>query len=51
MLEFLFRLDEGFGARSEADADDVRVVVNLSEPGAQKLDAAVRAWAAILATS
>lgn len=32
-LEVLFRLEEGFGARSEADT-----------AGAQKLDAAVRAW-------
>lgn len=42
-LEVLFRLEEGFGARPEADNGGVRVVVDPSTPGAQKLDAAVRA--------
>ena len=48
-LEVLFRLEEGFGARPEADGDGARVVVDPSAPGAQKLDAAVRAWAAMRA--
>lgn len=46
-LEVLFRLEEGFGARPEADADGARVAVDPAAPGAQKLDAAVRAWAAM----
>ena len=33
--------------RPEADAAGVRVVVDPAAPGAQKLDAAVRAWAAM----
>ena len=33
------------GARPEADAADARVVVDPVAPGAQKLDAMVRAWA------
>ena len=45
-LEVLFRLEEGFGARPEADDGDARVVVDPAAPGAQKLDTAVRAWAA-----
>lgn len=48
-LEVLFRLEEGFGARPEADAAGARVVVDPAAPGAQKLDAAVRAWAAMRA--
>ena len=40
-LEVLFRL--------EADAAGARVVIDLAAPGAQKLDAAVRAWAAVRA--
>ena len=44
-LEVLFRLEEGFGARPEADAGGAPVVVDPAAPGAQKLDAAVRAWA------
>lgn len=43
-LEVLFRLEEGFGARSEADTAGARVVVDPVAPGAQKLDAAVRTW-------
>lgn len=42
-LEVLFRLEEGFGARSEVDTASARVVVDPVAPGAQKLDAAVRA--------
>lgn len=49
-LEVLFRLEEGFGARPEADAAGARVVVDSAAPGAQKLDAAVRAWAAMRAS-
>lgn len=48
-LEVLFRLEEGFGARPEADAGLARVAVDPVAPGAQKLDAAVRAWAAMRA--
>ncbi|MFR3998092.1 MAG: helix-turn-helix domain-containing protein [Paratractidigestivibacter faecalis] len=48
-LEVLFRLEEGFGARPEADEGGVRVAVDPAAPGAQKLDAAVRAWAAMRA--
>lgn len=48
-LEVLFRLEEGFGARPEADAGGARVAVDPAAPGAQKLDAAVRAWAAMRA--
>lgn len=48
-LEVLFRLEEGFGARSKADAGGARVAVDPAAPGAQKLDAAVRAWAAMRA--
>lgn len=48
-LEVLFRLEEGFGARPEADDGGARVVVDPAAPGAQKLDAAVRAWAAMRA--
>ena len=48
-LEVLFRLEENFGARPETDAGGVRIIVNPSTPGAQKLDAAVRAWAAMRA--
>ena len=48
-LEVLFRLEEGFGARPEADAGGAQVVVDPAAPGAQKLDAAVRAWAAMRA--
>lgn len=48
-LEVLFRLEESFGARPEADAAGARVVVDPVAPGAQKLDAAVRAWAAMRA--
>lgn len=48
-IEVLFRLEEGFGARPEADAAGARVVVDPAAPGAQKLDAAVRAWAAMRA--
>ena len=48
-LEVLFRLEEGFGARPEADAGGARVAVDPDAPGAQKLDAAVRAWAAMRA--
>ena len=48
-LEVLFRLEEGFGARPEVDADGARVVVDPDVPGAQKLDAAVRVWAAMRA--
>lgn len=48
-LEVLFRLEEGFGASPEADAAGARVVVDPAAPGAQKLDAAVRAWAAVRA--
>ena len=44
-----FRFEEGFGARPEADAAGARVVVDPAAPGAQKLDAAVRAWAAMRA--
>lgn len=43
-LEVLFRLEEGFGARSDPDTAGARVVVDPVAPGAQKLDAAVRAW-------
>ena len=46
-LEVLFRLEEGFGARPEADDSGARVVVDPAAPGAQRLDAAVRAWAAM----
>ena len=42
-LEVLFRLEEGFGARSEVDTASAQVVVDPVAPGAQKLDAAVRA--------
>lgn len=45
-LEVLFRLEEGFGARSDPDTAGARVVVDPVAPGAQKLDAAVRAWVA-----
>lgn len=48
-LGVLFRLEEGFGARPEADAAGARVAVDPAAPGAQKLDAAVRAWAAMRA--
>lgn len=48
-LEVLFRLEEGFGARPEADAGGARVAVDPAAPGAQKLDAAVRVWAAMRA--
>ncbi len=48
-LEVLFRLEEGFGARPVADAAGARVVVDPAAPGAQKLDVAVRAWAAMRA--
>ncbi|OUO58563.1 hypothetical protein B5F74_10325 [Collinsella sp. An271] len=48
-LEVLFRLEEGFGARPEVDAGGARVVVDPAAPGAQKLDAAVRAWATMRA--
>ena len=48
-LEVLFRLEEGFGARPEADGDGARIVVDPDAPGAQKLDAAVRAWTAMRA--
>ena len=48
-LEVLFRLEEGFGARPEADGDGALVVVDPDAPGAQKFDAAVRAWAAMRA--
>ena len=48
-LEVLFRLEEGFGARPEAYDGGARVVVDLAAPGAQKFDAAVRAWAAMRA--
>lgn len=48
-IEILFRLEEGFGARPEADDGGARVVVDPAAPGAQKLDAAVRAWAAMRA--
>ena len=48
-LEVLFRLEEGFGARPEADAGGAQVAVDPAAPGAQKLDAAVRAWAAMRA--
>ena len=48
-LEVLFRLEEGFGARPEADDGGARVVVDPAAPGAQKLDAAVRVWAAMRA--
>ena len=48
-LEVLFRLEEGFGARPEADDGGARVAVDPDAPGAQKLDAAVRAWAAMRA--
>ena len=48
-IEVLFRLEEGFGARPEADAGGARVAVDPAAPGAQKLDAAVRAWAAMRA--
>lgn len=48
-LEVLFRLEEGFSARPEADAGGARVAVDPAAPGAQKLDAAVRAWAAMRA--
>ena len=48
-LEVLFRLEEGFGARPEADEGGARVAVDPAAPGAQKLDAAVRAWAAMRA--
>ena len=48
-LEVLFRLEEGFGARPEADDGGARVAVDPAAPGAQKLDAAVRAWAAMRA--
>lgn len=48
-LEVLFRLEEGFGARPEADVGGARVAVDPAAPGAQKLDAAVRAWAAMRA--
>ncbi len=46
-LEVLFRLEEGFGARPEADDGGARVVVDPAAPGAQKLDAAIREWAAM----
>lgn len=45
-LEVLFRFEESFGARPEADASGARFVVDPAAPGAQKLDTAVRAWAA-----
>lgn len=45
-FEVLFRFEERFGARPEADAGGARVAVDPATPGAQKLDAAVRAWAA-----
>lgn len=48
-LEVLFRLEEGFDARPEADAGGAQVAVDPAAPGAQKLDAAVRAWAAMRA--
>lgn len=48
-IEGLFRLEEGFGARPEADAGGARVAVDPSAPGVQKLDAAVGAWAAMRA--
>lgn len=48
-LEVLFKLEEGFGARPEADAAGARVVVDPDASGTQKLDAAVRAWAAMRA--
>lgn len=48
-IEVLFRLEEGFGARPEADDGGARVVVDPAAPGTQKLDAAVRAWAAMRA--
>lgn len=48
-IEVLFRLEEGFGARPEADDGGARVAVDPAAPGAQKLDAAVRAWAAMRA--
>ena len=48
-LEVLFRLEEGFGVRPEAGAGGARVAVDPAAPGAQKLDAAVRAWAAMRA--
>lgn len=44
-LEVLFRIEEGFGARPEADAAGARVVVDPAVPSASKLDAAVRVWA------
>lgn len=43
------RLSLSSGARPEADAAGARVVVDPVAPGAQKLDAAVRAWAAMRA--
>ena len=48
-IEVLFRLEESFGARPEADASGARVAVDPAAPGAQTLDAAVRAWAAMRA--
>ena len=42
-------VEEGFGARPEADDGGARVAVDPAAPGAQKLDAAVRAWAAMRA--
>lgn len=48
-IEVLFRLEESFGARPEADASGARVAVDPAAPGAQKLDAAVGAWAAMRA--
>ena len=48
-LGVLFRLAGGFGARPEADAAGARAAVDPAAPGAQKLDAAVRAWAAMCA--
>lgn len=48
-LEVMFRLEEGFGARPVADDRGARVEIDPSGPGAQKLDAAVRAWAGMRA--
>ena len=48
-IEVLFRVEEAFGGRPEADAGGARVALDPAAPGAQKLDAAVRAWAAMRA--
>ena len=40
-LDALFRFEEGFGARLEADAGNVRIIADSVVPGAKRIEATV----------